>query len=158
MSGLAARRFEPQLALTPEQLDALTAAAPHPIGPWVVTINQWRLANYDPTQASRRRNHPSQRPRARSDVTIMPLPIGKKYEAAASNASVDALFAYRVRDINGLSAERLAARRGRSARGLALASSRMNALARKSSNSAAKSKTRSGKTLRNSRFAEPYRE
>jgi uncharacterized protein len=35
---------------TPEQLDALTAAAPHQIGPWVVTINQWRLANYDPTQ------------------------------------------------------------------------------------------------------------
>ena len=35
---------------TPEQLDALTAAAPHQIGPWVVTINQWRLVNYDPTQ------------------------------------------------------------------------------------------------------------
>ena len=35
---------------TPEQLDALTAAAPHQIGPWVVTLNEWRLANCDPTQ------------------------------------------------------------------------------------------------------------
>ncbi len=35
---------------TPEQLDALTAAAPHQIGPWVVTLNEWRLANYAPTQ------------------------------------------------------------------------------------------------------------
>jgi yecA family protein len=35
---------------TPEQLDGLTAAAPHQIGPWVVTLNEWRLANYAPTQ------------------------------------------------------------------------------------------------------------
>jgi uncharacterized protein len=35
---------------TPEQLDTLTAAAPHQIGPWVVTLNEWRLANYAPTQ------------------------------------------------------------------------------------------------------------
>jgi uncharacterized protein len=35
---------------TPEQLDALTAAAPHQIGQWVVTLNEWRLANYAPTQ------------------------------------------------------------------------------------------------------------
>jgi uncharacterized protein len=35
---------------TPEQLDALTAAAPDQIGPWVVTLNEWRLANYAPTQ------------------------------------------------------------------------------------------------------------
>jgi uncharacterized protein len=34
---------------TPEQLDGLTAAAPHQIGPWVVTLNEWRLANYAPT-------------------------------------------------------------------------------------------------------------
>ena len=36
--------------ITPEQLDALTAAAPHQIGPWVVTLNEWRLANYAPTR------------------------------------------------------------------------------------------------------------
>ena len=35
---------------TPEELGALTAAAPHQIGPWVVTLNEWRLANYAPTQ------------------------------------------------------------------------------------------------------------
>ena len=35
---------------TPEQLDALTAAAPHQIGPWVVSLNEWRLANYAPAQ------------------------------------------------------------------------------------------------------------
>jgi uncharacterized protein len=35
---------------TPEQLDALTAAAPHQIGPWVVTLNEWRLANCAPSQ------------------------------------------------------------------------------------------------------------
>ena len=35
---------------TPEQLDALTAAAPHQIGPWVVTLNEWRLAKWVPTQ------------------------------------------------------------------------------------------------------------
>jgi len=35
---------------TPEQLDALTAAAPDQIGPWVVALNDWRLANYAPTQ------------------------------------------------------------------------------------------------------------
>src|SRR3984957_11028773 len=28
---------------TSEQLDGLTAAAPHQIGPWVVTLNEWRL-------------------------------------------------------------------------------------------------------------------
>ena len=33
---------------TPEQLDALTAAAPGQIGPWVITLNRWRLANYAP--------------------------------------------------------------------------------------------------------------
>ena len=33
-----------------EQLDALTAAAPDRIGPWVVTLNEWRLANYASTQ------------------------------------------------------------------------------------------------------------
>jgi uncharacterized protein len=31
-----------------EQLDALTAAAPDKIGPWVVTLNAWRLANHTP--------------------------------------------------------------------------------------------------------------
>lgn|SRR5208337_357980 len=28
-----------------EQLDALRKAAPDKIGPWVVTLNEWRLAN-----------------------------------------------------------------------------------------------------------------
>ena len=31
---------------TDEQLDALTDAARDQIGPWVVTLNEWRLANY----------------------------------------------------------------------------------------------------------------
>jgi uncharacterized protein len=35
---------------TPEQLDALTAAAPDQIGPWVITLNRWRLANWPPTR------------------------------------------------------------------------------------------------------------
>ncbi len=35
---------------TPEELDALTAAAPDQIAPWVVTLNEWRLANYAPPQ------------------------------------------------------------------------------------------------------------
>jgi uncharacterized protein len=35
---------------TAEQLDTLTAAAPDQIGPWVVTLNEWRLANYASTQ------------------------------------------------------------------------------------------------------------
>jgi yecA family protein len=58
---------------TPEQLDALTAAAPHQISPWVVTLNEWRLANYAPTQdfqTPRSSFRPSQTPAARSDVTI----------------------------------------------------------------------------------------
>jgi uncharacterized protein len=30
------------LRFTPEQLDALTAAAPDQIGPWIITLNEWR--------------------------------------------------------------------------------------------------------------------
>lgn len=33
-----------------EQLDALTAAAPDKIAPWIVTLNEWRLANHAPMQ------------------------------------------------------------------------------------------------------------
>ena len=33
-----------------EQLDALSAVAPEKIGPWIVTLNEWRLANYQPPQ------------------------------------------------------------------------------------------------------------
>jgi uncharacterized protein len=33
---------------TPEQLEALTAASPGQIGPWIVTLNEWRLANCAP--------------------------------------------------------------------------------------------------------------
>ena len=33
-----------------EQRDALTAAAPDQIGLWVVTLNEWRLANHASTQ------------------------------------------------------------------------------------------------------------
>jgi uncharacterized protein len=32
-----------------EQLDTLSAAAPDKIGPWVVAVNEWRLANTTPT-------------------------------------------------------------------------------------------------------------
>ena len=35
---------------TPEQFDALAATVLHQIGPWVVTLNEWRSANYAPTQ------------------------------------------------------------------------------------------------------------
>ena len=31
-----------------EQLEALSAAAPDKIGPWVVALNRWRLANHTP--------------------------------------------------------------------------------------------------------------
>jgi uncharacterized protein len=34
--------------LSNEQLDALTVAAPDQIGPWVIALNEWRLANYEP--------------------------------------------------------------------------------------------------------------
>jgi uncharacterized protein len=44
MSGLLT------LADVDRRVDALTAAAPHQIGPWVVTLNERRLANYAPSQ------------------------------------------------------------------------------------------------------------
>ena len=66
---------------TPEQLDALTAAAPHQIGPWVVTLNEWRLANYAPT-------HDFQTPRSSFSTPAdkvgrndpCPCGSGKKYK------------------------------------------------------------------------------
>jgi uncharacterized protein len=33
-------------AFSKKECDALTEAAPDQIGPWVVTLNQWRIANY----------------------------------------------------------------------------------------------------------------
>jgi uncharacterized protein YecA (UPF0149 family) len=33
---------------TPERLEALTAASPGQIGPWIVTLYEWRLANCAP--------------------------------------------------------------------------------------------------------------
>ncbi|MCA8894254.1 MAG: UPF0149 family protein [Amphiplicatus sp.] len=36
-----------------EQIDALTTTAPDRIGPWVVALNQWRLANDEPAQTFR---------------------------------------------------------------------------------------------------------
>ena len=67
--------------ITPEQLDALTAAAPHQIGPWVVTLNGWRLANYAPT-------HDFQTPRSSFSTPAdkvgrndpCPCGSGKKYK------------------------------------------------------------------------------
>ena len=55
-----------------EQLDGLTAAAPNQIGPWVVTLNEWRLANYAPTQdlQNPRSSFSTPASKARSDVTI----------------------------------------------------------------------------------------
>jgi uncharacterized protein len=39
-------RHDPRF--THEELDVLSAAAPEQIGPWVVALNEWRLANYAP--------------------------------------------------------------------------------------------------------------
>lgn len=66
---------------TSEQLDGLTAAAPHQIGPWVVTLNEWRLANYAPT-------HDFQTPRSSFSTPAdkvgrndpCPCGSGKKYK------------------------------------------------------------------------------
>jgi len=66
---------------TPEQLDALTAAAPHQIGPWVVTLNEWRLANYAPTQDFQ--TQPSSSPTPTTKVgrnDPCPCGSGKKYK------------------------------------------------------------------------------
>lgn len=66
---------------TPEQLDALTAAAPHQIGPWVVTLNEWRLANYAPTQDFQ--TQPSSSPTPTNKVgrnDPCPCGSGKKYK------------------------------------------------------------------------------
>lgn len=64
-----------------EQLDALTAAAPHQIGPWVVTLNEWRLANYSPTQDFQ--TQPSSSPTPTNKVgrnDPCPCGSGKKYK------------------------------------------------------------------------------
>jgi len=37
-------------AFSEKERYTLTKAAPDQIGPWVVTLNEWRLANYEPTQ------------------------------------------------------------------------------------------------------------
>ena len=55
MSGLLTladvERSDPRFAK--EQLDALTALAPNKIGPWVVALNEWRIANREPTHVFR---------------------------------------------------------------------------------------------------------
>lgn len=58
---------------TPEQFHALTAKALHQIGPWVVTLNEWRSANYAPTQDFQTPRSSFSRPQASSEVTIRVL-------------------------------------------------------------------------------------
>jgi uncharacterized protein len=62
---------------TPEQLDALTAAAPRQIGPWVVMLNEWRLANYAPMQSPQTLPTPASKV-GRNDPC--PCGSGKKYK------------------------------------------------------------------------------
>lgn len=52
-----------------QQLGALTAAAPDKIGPWVVALNEWRLANHAPTQVFR--------PPPSSPFTAPPTKVGR---------------------------------------------------------------------------------
>ena len=66
---------------TPEQLDALTAAAPHQIGPWVVTLNEWRLAITLRRRTSRLQfptkpaTHSNRKPATDSDLKPAGIPI-----------------------------------------------------------------------------------
>jgi len=60
-----------------EQLDALSAAAPDKIGPWIVTLNEWRLANYEPMQTLSSVSVPGSKV-GRNDPC--PCGSGKKYK------------------------------------------------------------------------------
>jgi uncharacterized protein len=65
--------------LPQEELDAIITTAPDNIARWVVTLNAWRLANYQPMQgiASRMSSAPAKKV-GRNDPC--PCGSGKKYK------------------------------------------------------------------------------
>ena len=65
--------------LPQKELDAIIATAPDNIARWVVTLNAWRLANYQPMQgiASRMPSAPAKKV-GRNDPC--PCGSGKKYK------------------------------------------------------------------------------
>ena len=65
--------------LPQKELDALNATAPENIARWVVTLNEWRLANYQPMQGTDpRASSGSTKKVGRNDPC--PCGSGKKYK------------------------------------------------------------------------------
>ena len=62
-----------------KELDTINATAPHNIARWVVTLNDWRLANYQPMQGiDSRMSSASTKKVGRNDPC--PCGSGKKYK------------------------------------------------------------------------------
>jgi uncharacterized protein len=65
-------------AFSKKECDALTEAAPDQIGPWVVTLNEWRLANYEPIQIPTSSSSAAKEKVGRNEPC--PCGSGKKYK------------------------------------------------------------------------------
>jgi uncharacterized protein len=61
-----------------KESDAISATAPDKIADWVVILNEWRLANYQPTQSIAPRAAAASRKKGRNDPC--PCGSGKKYK------------------------------------------------------------------------------
>jgi uncharacterized protein len=65
-------------AFSEKERDTLTEAAPDQIGPWVVTLNEWRLANYEPIQIPTSSSSAAKEKVGRNEPC--PCGSGKKYK------------------------------------------------------------------------------
>ena len=65
-------------AFSEKECDALTEAAPDQIGPWVVTLHEWRLANYEPIQIPTSSSSAAKEKVGRNEPC--PCGSGKKYK------------------------------------------------------------------------------
>ena len=68
-------------SLSEKESDALSEAAPDNIGPWIVTLNEWRLANYRPAQGIGLGPNPFPAPTKKAGRNDpCPCGSGKKYK------------------------------------------------------------------------------